>query len=505
MITSLYAPMKKDSGTGKSGSYDFRRQARTDDAEPFVIVALMALCIRLSHDERKPFTPGSMVLGVVKLTTSEAPIIDSLNINFKGLTKVFLNQHYGDLVVSKTDYVSEGYLFSRHLDLYSGDCIQHKGTYAWPFVFRIPLFAAPRNVTPGSKEMFYPKHPWKCDLGLDAHPLPPSMVQTGGFVCSVQYVLEATLVQRPPTTNHPKIKGKEVRASQKISVQNLDMPSRIVSGGDWPYFIHRHTMPLSSSESSHRSVHRLLPIFSRKGLDPSSEAKLCFSVLLPKKLEIKEQQALSIAVSCTVDGPPAAQGSVSSAVDRRPDLVVYSFKLSLVQHTQVRAGSHANSADKRVLTRKGSGIMPVSRTNISTSQTTRNTPIPFVNLCDTVDLSVPAGLLAADFSTYNIARHHSLEVLFRMTYERKTHKFVLRNVPLRVVPQSTGDLQRRLSEGVEEDDVYGCDLTGIQWRDHTGSASEVTREVGETLQAAIEGHGRGGEVIPGTPLPAYTA
>jgi hypothetical protein len=35
MITSLHAPMKKDSATGKSGSYDFRRQNRTDDAEPF--------------------------------------------------------------------------------------------------------------------------------------------------------------------------------------------------------------------------------------------------------------------------------------------------------------------------------------------------------------------------------------------------------------------------------------------------------------------------------------
>ncbi len=463
----------------------------------------MALSIRLSHDEATPFTPGSAVLGVVKLTTHEEQIIESLDIDFRGLTKVLLNQNYGDLVVSRTDYVSKSYLFSRHLSLYGGDSIQYKGTYAWPFAFRIPLFAAPRAVIPGSKESFFPKYPWKGDLALDVHPLPPTMVQTGKFVCTVQYVLEATLLQRPAAPNHRKSKDNKVQASKRISVQNLEMPSPTYSGSDVPYIIHRHKMPSPSAESSHRSVQRLLPIF-RKGLCPKSEVNIRFSVFLPKKLEIKEQQSLSIPVSCTMDNSPASQELLSSAVDRCPNLIIYSFKLTLVQHTHVRAGCHTSSLKKRIFTRKGSGILSIAYTNTSASQPVGNTPTSSVNLCDNADLSVPAGLLGADFSTYNIARCHSLEVFFWMKYERKKHKFTLRDVPIQVVPQYSSELERRLSEGVEEDDVYGCDLAGIQWRDYTGSASGMTSGVAGISQAVIEDSGGDGDVIPATPPPAYT-
>ncbi|KAK5188005.1 hypothetical protein LTR92_011793, partial [Exophiala xenobiotica] len=201
----------------------------------------MALSINLSRDEGKPFTPGSMVLGVVKFTTYEDRNIESLNIDFKGVAKAFLNQNYGDLVVSRTDYVSKSYLFSRHLDLYRGEGIQHRGTYAWPFAFRIPLFAAPRAVPPGSKESFYPKHPWKGDLALSAHPLPPSMNQNGKFVCTVQYGLEATLVHSPAATTQAKSRSEKKQASRIVPVESLDMSSNTHSGDDWPYTIHRHT------------------------------------------------------------------------------------------------------------------------------------------------------------------------------------------------------------------------------------------------------------------------
>lgn len=468
---------------------------------------LMMLSIHLSHDEKKPFTPGSMVLGVVKLTACEDQTIESLHIDFRGLTQVFLKQNYGDLVVSKTDYVSKSYLFSRHLNLYSGADIQRKGNYAWPFAFRIPLFAAPRTLPPGSKEFFGPKKSWKSDLALDVHPLPPSMQQSGKFVCNVQYVLEATLVQRPLPTNCPQSKGKKVQTQRAISVQNLGVPDHLNFGGDWPYVTYRYPTRFSFAKFSNRSIHRLLPIFSKKSTYPNYEMKINCSVLLPKKLEIKEDQALSIPFCCSMDSPPVSQGLVPSAVDRCPKLVMYSFKLSLVQHIQVRAGCHTSSSDKRIFTRKGSGVLPVSSINTSASQTGSNTPASFVNLCDTIDLSVPIDLLAADFSTYNIARFHSLEVFIRLEYEKKRERFSIRNAPLRIIPQSGRELERRLSEGVEEDDVYGCDLAGIQWRNYVGSASGREREAGTTLQAVIEGYGGDGDgdLTTETPPPAYAA
>lgn len=49
----------------------------------------MALSISLSHGEGEHFTPGSMVLGVVQLTNHEDQIIESLMIDFRGLSSVF--------------------------------------------------------------------------------------------------------------------------------------------------------------------------------------------------------------------------------------------------------------------------------------------------------------------------------------------------------------------------------------------------------------------------------
>ncbi|KIW32665.1 uncharacterized protein PV07_04194 [Cladophialophora immunda] len=58
----------------------------------------------------KPLTSGFMVLGVVKFNIYEERIIESLKIDFRGRTKVFLDQNYGDMVISRTDYASESYL-----------------------------------------------------------------------------------------------------------------------------------------------------------------------------------------------------------------------------------------------------------------------------------------------------------------------------------------------------------------------------------------------------------
>ncbi|KAJ9636473.1 hypothetical protein H2204_005306 [Knufia peltigerae] len=465
----------------------------------------MALSIKLSYDEEKPLTPGSMVLGVVKFTTSEDRAIESLDIDFKGRTKVFLNQNYGDMVVSRTDFTSESYLFSRHTNLYSGERIEYKGTYSWPFAFRIPRFAAPRAVPPGSKDSFYPIRPWKGDAALVAHPLPPSMKQSGKFICSIQYSLDATLVYQAPAANHIKRKGAKLEASRSISVQSLDMTCCTQPADDWPYIVHRHTMCCALGRSSPRPICRLIPILPKISAHSAPEVKLFFSVWLPKKVEIKEQQAFFVPISCTMDSSAAGQELSPLTDEQCPNAVVCSFKLALMQHTHVRAGSHTSSSSQRVFIRRGSVTVPVSHKSSSATQTTTSTPTSSVNLCDATDMSLPPDLLNADFSTYNIARLHSLEISFRMKYGKKKHKFTLRDIPLRVVPQSERELDRRLNEGIEEDDEYGCYLIGIRWQDYRANTSCTGDHTRELLQAIIAEPGGDGDCVLEIPPPAYTA
>ncbi|KEF52061.1 uncharacterized protein A1O9_12051 [Exophiala aquamarina CBS 119918] len=429
----------------------------------------MALSISLSHNDRTQFTPGSMVLGVVKLTNYEDQIIDSCKMDFRGQSNAFLSQNYSDIGSSRADVVSKTYLFSRHLDLYSGEGLHHKGTHLWPFAFRIPLFAAPRLVPPGSKELFYPKSRWRGDFVVErhkAHPLPPSMQERGKFACNVRYTLEAVLSYRVSGAT----KGKKLQASYSIPVQNLEMSPRISAGDEWIYMIHRHTLSCAIVDSSHQHFLRHLRIFPWKDKHLKPEVKLCVSVLLPKEIVIKERQTLSVPVACTMEQPSEADGPKPRVVEQDLDLVVHSFSLSLFRHTEVRAGCHHSSSVRKIFIRKGTCIVPVSRTSSSDPNGAENSPNPIVNLSNIVDLSIPRQSLAPDFSTYNIARFHTIEMRFSLIYGGKKNKFALRNVPMRVIPQSEGELESRLNEGVEPDDEFGCDLVGIQWRDYRGTA-----------------------------------
>ncbi|KAJ9602020.1 hypothetical protein H2200_013380 [Cladophialophora chaetospira] len=457
----------------------------------------MALSISLYHDEGKQFTPGSLVPGVVKFTNYEDQIIESLKIDFRGHSNVFLNQNYGDMGIPREDAGSRAYLFSRHLDLCSGNVVHQKGTHVWPFAFRIPFFAAPRIVSPGSKDFYRPTHPWRGDFALERdrpHPLPPSIQAKGKFVCNVRYTLDAALAHRRLTAT----KSTEVRSSRSVPVQSLEMAPRNSPGGDWVYMTHRQPLRCPRPKLSRRLFRRRFSNFRQKDQPSEPEAKLCFSVLLPKEIEVKERQALSVPIACTMEHSSGLEALKPQMPAQVSDLVVHSFKLSLLQHTHVRTGCQTSSSTRKILTRKGACIVPISRTSTSASTGAANSPYSTVNLSDVVDLSLTRHTLAPDFSTYNIARFHSLEVRFCLIYAGKKNKFTLRNVPIRVVPQSGGELERRLSEGLEADDEYGCDLAGLQWRGYRGSTG---RSEYNALGLRSD---ENDDLCLGSPPPAYT-
>ena len=250
--------------------------------------------------------------------------------------------------------------------------------------------------------------------------------------------------------------SKNLSASKTITVQNQGALGNSSADGDWPYVKHQHTVRCPLLNASQTATRRFLSTLYNGGKGCGAEIELRVSVLLPKKLEVKERTALSVLISATPHYNPETAARGCSETITHSILVIKSFKLSLIQHTQVRAGCHTPSTDRRVFTRKGSCVVPVSRIALTPNasnpaqESNGDTPTTLVNLSDITDLTVPRDILVPDFSTYNIARSHTLELTFTMEYERKKFKFALRDVPIWVLPTAGEETETRRSREGDE-------------------------------------------------------
>jgi hypothetical protein len=462
----------------------------------------------------------------VKLVTVEDQTIGCVSIAFSGQSKVILNQNYGDLAGSSSDCYSCGLLFNQQFVLYRGKYTHHKGTYAWPFSFRIPQYATPRMGSPCSRAVFQRMAPWKGDLGPEPHPLPPSMSFGGNFSCSVEYALQATLDQPP---GNPISMNKNLGFLKTIKVRSLALPPSIESEGDWPYLKYRHKVRCPLLTPNLTTANRILSKLGH-GTLRSPDVELRISVLLPKAIEVKAQSALSILVSASahvstdIIRSPHFESEHTHAVHSR--LTIRSFKVSLVQHTHVRAGAHRPSSDRKTFVRKGSCVVPVSQgpstaSNVE-SGARRETPVEetiFVHLSDTADLIVPMPSLVPDFSTYNIARSYTLDIVFRMEYENKKFKYTLNGVPIRVL--STAGLEtnfeRHLSHSLDME-LHDASQRPASLSHDTQGQAEVQGQMLESPggwvvrppDAGAPGYAESNldlvdTVMPTEPPPAYTA
>ncbi|KIX07096.1 uncharacterized protein Z518_05073 [Rhinocladiella mackenziei CBS 650.93] len=418
----------------------------------------MALSVTISNDDGKPFLPGSLVLGVVKLVIYDDQNIGELTINFSGCANVRLIHSYGDMTTSRRDYKSVGYLFSQRLSLYQGKYTHRKGSYMWPFAFRIPLYAAPRALPSGSRDFFGPERPWKNDYSVELHPLPPSMSHRGPFICSVEYMLHATLAG---PSRGPISLNKTLSAMERVRIQNLPSQKDLDVSGDGLYINYQHNLRCTL-DNFPRIIPKLLCSILCEGrrrfksITPP-EVELRMSVWIPKRIILNGQVTLSVLVAMTSrsTGPDnATKRNLSNDHVQPTNLRIRSFKLSLFQHTRVRTGCHRSSSEKKILVRRGSCILPLSGDSSlepsqsgNTSQDSR--PARFVNLADMADLRVPMAALVPDFSTYNIAGCHSLEVLFNMEYENKRFKCNFGKVPLQVLSQECGTVDQGVIHPME--------------------------------------------------------
>ena len=404
----------------------------------------MSLSIKVSNDEGKPFLPGSLVLGVVELVLHNDQPIGELAINFNGRTQVLLVNAYGDMTTSRRDYKSVGYLFSRHLNLYQGKYTHRQGRYMWPFAFRIPISASPRALSPESKDFFHPERPWWSDYNVDLHPLPPSFSYGGRFICFVEYTLHATLT-RPVRT--PISLYKCLSATKAVQVQAAMQEPQLSLCNNGPYTTYRHNFRFKLGNPASTMGNSLWSNFCQiqRRFRPKRTEKLELqvSVRLPRTIILEKQATLPVVVAATVraiNSDDMSQQNPDSGNIQYKNLVIRSFKTSLFQLTQVRAGCHRASAERRVSVRKGSCIVPLSGSSIlapgASEVSNRDTGAAVhVNLADIAGSTIPTTTLTLtpDFSTYNVANSHFLNISLKMEYANKRFKFHLRHIPIRVL------------------------------------------------------------------------
>jgi hypothetical protein len=225
---------------------------------------------------------------------------------------------------------------------------------------------------------------------------------------------------------------------------------------DRPFVTYRHTVPFRLEQPSRRIPGFLRSILSQGQLLRSTsieEAELDLSILLPRTIVIKKQASLSVLIAATargIDLDSASQKESGNGNFHHKNLVIRSFKVSLLQLIQVRAGCHRASAEKRVFVREGSCIVPLSRNpplpgSIGVSNQDDGAPI-FASLVDTVDLKIPTTVITPDFSTYNIANSHFLEISLKMEYANKRFKFHLRHIPIQILSSDCGGLDQIQTE-----------------------------------------------------------
>jgi Arrestin (or S-antigen), N-terminal domain len=400
----------------------------------------MALSIILSQDASTVYTPGSVVSGTVKLTAATEQAIESVTIFFTGQCKVLLIHSRGDMAISRTDYRSCGHLFSQHLTLYRGKYTHREGTYMWPFAFRIPTFVHPTSLPgpDGRGNFFECKAPWRGTNHPEPHPLPPTLDYHGAFLCSVEYVLHATLV-RPPN-------------SYIFFRNNLDVSKRILvqcARAQRPtgplYHIRQRTFHIQSFERQTLHQRRILSSLShavKRAINSSEIPQLSFtlSIFVPKVLEGKSDKPIPILISATHHRQH--QGSQCSPEDvdvALPVIQVKHFALFVIIHTHVRAGCHELSEKKKVSLGTGTCEIPMAKEHpVSGSLDSSNeSPLSngnLVNLGDVANIRVSPVQIIPEFSTCNIFRAYSLELKFHLVCGGKSMKFEFRDITVDVLP-----------------------------------------------------------------------
>jgi hypothetical protein len=396
----------------------------------------MALSIVWDEGINTTCHPGSVLSGHVQLLAAKQQPLGQVAVTLAGRCKVRIERSNGQ---SKTYYYSKGYYFRRRQNLHEGDFTFQVGTYSWPFRFVIPPYAERGLVQSekGKGDTFKSDCPWRGTYTADPHPLPASF--NGPRKCSVEYYLKAELT--PPRQGSGlfsrSIEEKVMLNFRPVMVESVpafDQGFRIINQ---KFSIRTLKLLPEDSEERHSFRHKLKGVFQSSSLP---ELNLDVQVSIPRRVVANRGAGFPCMVSVsrrTTALEDTRQVPQSSVQVRR-------FELELRSHTEARTRYHKDHKREKTLLGAGSGAAiwiqnadDVDGGSKPACEAGRGEATAATNLGAMYRVRIPYGV-TPNFSTYNIAHYHTLELKLRLECAGEVMNFDVPELQLEVTPEAGG-------------------------------------------------------------------
>jgi Arrestin (or S-antigen), N-terminal domain len=408
----------------------------------------MALSIVTSHHGSQTLRPGQLVCGVVKLETTSESYSESISISFTGHSSVSVIPESGNMAGLQAIRRSCAYLFRRHSILQKEKQLLRKGTYAWPFAFRIPLYAtfACSNEGHSINDYFNCESPWRGSFDAESLPLPPSTHHSGKVDCFVRYTLHARLI-RPPTAH--LFSSSDLAACEDVKIGPLlSQIDRTLICSDWPYNTFRRHFPACTS----RRAPPLKSIFQKSKERTvrvpqdvtDTAADIYFQAMIPKVVNVRAHSPVRIFVYATSSKPAGTQNKIN----------IKSFRIDLVIHTKARVDSTQVVENQSIILGQGTCTIPLfphtpefdhdsdsSREAKYNHSSVHNDDRGFQDrrmnftCLEGVTISSLGHEMPPEFSTYNIFRAYTLKFKFKIRYGKVNFTFEEQGVPVKLVDE----------------------------------------------------------------------
>lgn len=390
----------------------------------------MSLTIRISQESKTHYVPGDWIGGVVCYTTAKTDEdLGSLGISFAGTTTAHMTSNNTDMVTSSSVHkASKGCLFRQYVSLHRTKKLQGSGTFAWPFVFRIPDTAAYKEgYNADSEEVTSsPGTPWKGENDAEAHPLPPSFCYRSGFLCSVQYQLCVKLIRLPCSI----LQGQSnLSALREIRIR----PVICSSSRDLESLRQAKRKFFCNFEISHKTMFQALTMKARQLGHFATSHPCCqtgslhLRMSLPRVIETNSEAPItpSIKLSCLGCEHVAQIATVR----------VKSFTLDLVSVTKVRAGNNCATQVQNLNLCRSTFTLPVSINDGPGTESDRRRQSVEVmeGLGEVAREALRKSRAVSEFATFNIFRAYTLKFKISIEFAGKTLSFQQQNIPVQVV------------------------------------------------------------------------
>jgi hypothetical protein len=408
----------------------------------------MTLTIKLSKELPAHYAPGDVICGVVQFHARalEEPLV-TISISFTGFSTVHFTRNNTDMISSISVHkTSSASFFRRHLELATNENLHGPGSYAWPFVFKIPTCVEHSKDLDDAWQgtIFDSSSPLRFTTEVACRNLPPSFQFRSNFKATVEYLLNVRLIHAlhlplQGTRNLERTLQMTIRPRQTCSAaleSYEDLSEEYMCALRRP---HRRAF-----EAVKRHVCPARTIYESQRQSCCEKIKVNLKVSLPK------------TIGPTTGGTSSPVLQVSCSGCEHATLIqtahIQVFKLNLIATTKVRAGAHCDSQKQTHRLCNTSLVLPVSMCNQQD-----NDPV-----CDTLDslhkllqVSIAGMKLVPEFATFNVFRAYVLGLFIRLKVAGRTLTFQRSNIPVQVTDcAETGSAPPQNSGSDVTDPVY---------------------------------------------------